>query len=153
MIPGSGRSPGEGNDYTFQYSCLESPMDRGRLQSMVCVWRGAGHKLSDTTERRTLSLNNSGSPLEPPSWCCLDALVPLKHCALAISLCSRLSSFCPASLQAVGCCSHVEENEVLIHALTRMSLGSVMMNERNHTHESHMLCGSICRKCPEQASL
>ena len=27
-IPGSGRSPGEGNGNTFQYSCLENPMDR-----------------------------------------------------------------------------------------------------------------------------
>ena len=29
LIPGSGRSPGEGNGNPFQYSCLESPMDRG----------------------------------------------------------------------------------------------------------------------------
>ena len=28
-IPGSGRSPGEGNDYPLQYSCLENPMDGG----------------------------------------------------------------------------------------------------------------------------
>ena len=28
LIPGSGRSPGEGNDYLLQYSCLESPMDK-----------------------------------------------------------------------------------------------------------------------------
>ena len=28
-IPGSGRSPGEGNVNPFQYSCLENPMDRG----------------------------------------------------------------------------------------------------------------------------
>ena len=28
-IPGSGRSPGEGNDYPLQYSCLENSMDRG----------------------------------------------------------------------------------------------------------------------------
>ena len=28
-IPGLGRSPGEGNGYTLQYSCLENPMDRG----------------------------------------------------------------------------------------------------------------------------
>ena len=28
-IPGSGRSPGEGNGYPIQYSCLENPMDRG----------------------------------------------------------------------------------------------------------------------------
>ena len=27
MIPGSGRSPGEVNDYPFQYSCLENSMD------------------------------------------------------------------------------------------------------------------------------
>ena len=27
-IPGSGRSPGEGNGNPLQYSCLESPMDR-----------------------------------------------------------------------------------------------------------------------------
>ena len=26
LIPGSGRSPGEGNDYPLQYSCLKNPM-------------------------------------------------------------------------------------------------------------------------------
>ena len=35
-VPGSGRSPGEGNGYPLQYSCLENPMDKepGRLQSI-----------------------------------------------------------------------------------------------------------------------
>ena len=28
-IPGLGRSPGEGNGNVLQYSCLESPKDRG----------------------------------------------------------------------------------------------------------------------------
>ena len=28
-IPGSGRSPGEGNGNPLLYSCLENPMDRG----------------------------------------------------------------------------------------------------------------------------
>ena len=28
-IPGSGRSPGEGNGNPLQYSCLENPMDGG----------------------------------------------------------------------------------------------------------------------------
>ena len=28
-IPGSGRSPGEGNGNPLQYFCLENPMDRG----------------------------------------------------------------------------------------------------------------------------
>ena len=29
LIPGSGRSPGEGNGNPLQYPCLENPMDRG----------------------------------------------------------------------------------------------------------------------------
>ena len=31
LIPGSGRSPREGNCKPLQYSCLENPMDRGAL--------------------------------------------------------------------------------------------------------------------------
>ena len=34
-ISGSGRSPGKGNDYPLQYSCLENPMDRGAWQAIV----------------------------------------------------------------------------------------------------------------------
>ena len=38
LIPGLGRSPGEGNGNPLQYSCLKNPMDRGgesgRLQTM-----------------------------------------------------------------------------------------------------------------------
>ena len=34
-IPGSGRSPGEGNGNPFQYSCLENPMDRGAWWATV----------------------------------------------------------------------------------------------------------------------
>ena len=29
LIPGSGRTPGEGNGNPLQYSCLQNPMDRG----------------------------------------------------------------------------------------------------------------------------
>ena len=29
LIPGSGRSPREGNGYPLQYSCLKNPLDRG----------------------------------------------------------------------------------------------------------------------------
>ena len=31
LIPGSGRSSGEGNGNSLQYSCLKNPMDRGGL--------------------------------------------------------------------------------------------------------------------------
>ena len=35
LIPGSGRSPGEGNGYPLQYSCLENSMDRGVCRATV----------------------------------------------------------------------------------------------------------------------
>ena len=35
LIPGSGRSPGEGNGNSLQYSCLGNPMDRGAWQAAV----------------------------------------------------------------------------------------------------------------------
>ena len=33
-IPGLGRSPGEENGYTLQYSCMEISMDRGAWQAI-----------------------------------------------------------------------------------------------------------------------
>ena len=45
MIPGSGRSPGEGNGEPLQYSCLESPMGRGALQATVHVVARVGQDL------------------------------------------------------------------------------------------------------------
>ena len=35
LIPGSGRSPGEGNGYVLQYSYLKNSMDRGAWQTSV----------------------------------------------------------------------------------------------------------------------
>ena len=34
-IPGLGRSPGERNGNTLQYSCLGNPMDRGTWQATI----------------------------------------------------------------------------------------------------------------------
>ena len=34
-IPGSGRSPGEGNGNPLQYPCLENPMVKGAWQSTI----------------------------------------------------------------------------------------------------------------------
>ena len=36
LIPGLGRSPGEGNGNPLQYSCLENPMDRRAWEAIVC---------------------------------------------------------------------------------------------------------------------
>ena len=52
LIPGSGRSPGEGNGNPPQYSCLENPMDRGAWWATYSSW---GRKELDTIERQTLS--------------------------------------------------------------------------------------------------
>ena len=35
LIPGSGRSPDEGNGLSLQYSCLGDPMDRGAWWATV----------------------------------------------------------------------------------------------------------------------
>ena len=35
LIPGSGRSPGEGNGYPLHYFCLRNPMDRSAWWATV----------------------------------------------------------------------------------------------------------------------
>ena len=35
LMPGLGRSPGEGNGNPLQYSCMGNPMDRGTRQATV----------------------------------------------------------------------------------------------------------------------
>jgi len=48
-IPGSGRSPGEGNGNPLQYSCLENPMDRGAWWATVHGVSKSWTQLSDLT--------------------------------------------------------------------------------------------------------
>ena len=43
LIPGLGISPEEGND-SFQYSCLENPLDRG-------AWWAIGHGVTKNLEK------------------------------------------------------------------------------------------------------
>ena len=50
LIPESGRSPGEGNGNSFQYSCLGNPMGRGAWQDTV----HGSEKESDMTEHRCM---------------------------------------------------------------------------------------------------
>ena len=44
LIPGSGRSPGKGNGYPLQYSCLGTLMDRG-------AWRATVHTVTKSRTR------------------------------------------------------------------------------------------------------
>ena len=46
-IPGSGKSPAEGNGNSLQFSCLENPMERGAWQTTVQgVAKGVRHNLA-----------------------------------------------------------------------------------------------------------
>ena len=54
-IPGSGRSPGEGNGNPLQYSCLENPMDGGDWWATVHGVAKSQTLLSDFTFTFTLN--------------------------------------------------------------------------------------------------
>ena len=49
LISGLGRSPEEGNGNPLQYSCLESPMDRGAWRAIVHGVAKSQTRLSDFT--------------------------------------------------------------------------------------------------------
>ena len=68
-IPESGRSPGGGNDYPLQYSCLGNPTDRG-------AWRATVHGVAKSQTRLSeLSAHTLLAHLL--HVCCLILLCPL----------------------------------------------------------------------------
>ena len=87
-IPGSGRSPGEGNGNPLQHSCLENPMNRGAWQAIVYGVAKSQTRLSDFTSLHFIyhnrhmlkvhglhSLESSNSePSFSKFWCCSNQL-------------------------------------------------------------------------------
>ena len=72
-VPGSGRSPGEGNGSPLQYSCLENPTDRGAWQASVHGVARVRHDLAtkppppeDKSPKQPYVLKSS--PRYPPSY-------------------------------------------------------------------------------------
>ena len=50
-IPGSEKSPGEGDSNPLQYSCLEKPLDRG-------AWRAVAHRITKSwTRLRSMAIH------------------------------------------------------------------------------------------------
>ena len=55
LIPGLGRSPGEGNGNPLQYSCLENPMDRGAWRATTRGVSRVSHDLATKPPPKTLT--------------------------------------------------------------------------------------------------
>ena len=66
-IPGSGRSPGEGNGNPLQYSCLENPMDGG-------AWWATVHGVTESVMTKQLHFHLR---LWFFQWSCMDVRVGL----------------------------------------------------------------------------
>ena len=63
-IPGSGRSPGEGNGNPLQYSCLENSMDRGAWQTAVHEFTMVTYVTHTHTHTHTCTLQINYLPLK-----------------------------------------------------------------------------------------
>ena len=78
LIPGLGRSPGEGNGYPLQSFCLENSMDRE-------AWRATAHGV---TKSHNWATNSLALTLQPRRVSALLGKVYLP------TLCSHLSGLC-----------------------------------------------------------
>ena len=56
-IPGSGRSPGEGNGNPLQYSCLENPTKEEPSGLHPMGFQRVGHNLATNTQTLLIGLN------------------------------------------------------------------------------------------------
>ena len=76
LIPGWGRSPGEGHSNPLQYCCLENPMDRGAWQATV-----PRIAKSPTPLKGLNASASTGSRAFGLQWlCCMDSVVAaLEH--------------------------------------------------------------------------
>ena len=90
-IPGSGRSPGEGNGYPLQYSCLEIPMDRGPWQATV----------HGVTKRHDWVTNSSTNTR------CMCVHVCVWNLVCMCNIGSLSPGICPQSLFEKGSCEAV----------------------------------------------
>ena len=66
LIPGLGRSPGEGNGNSLQYSCLENPMDRGACWATGCGVMRVGHYWATKQHQRQQHISSLPQPPCPP---------------------------------------------------------------------------------------
>ena len=88
-IPGSGRSPGEGNGNPLQYSCLGNPMDRG-------AWWATVHEVV------RVGLNLATQPPAPVTKSCPTLCDSTDYSTLDFSVLLNLPEFGQAHVHCIG---------------------------------------------------
>ena len=84
--PKSGRSPGEGNGYPLQYSCLEKSMDRGAWQATVHEVLESWTLLSDEHFHTFTTLFITPVPIKVPGFAFKETISSCIPRSLLISL-------------------------------------------------------------------
>ena len=83
LIPGLGRSPGEGNSNPLQYACLENSMDRGAWRATVHgvakSWVGLSDWVHTHTHTHTQSSNWQNYILKLWGHTLQYPVIPLSH--------------------------------------------------------------------------
>ena len=117
-IPGSGRSPGEGNGNPFQYSCLENPMDGGAWYATVHGVAKSRTRLGNFTFTFTWSLEVFHCTLLadavncPQQTICVPKSSPLvepRRVTTHPGFVTIVNAFC-TSLIINGCCCSVTKS-------------------------------------------
>ena len=119
-IPGSGRSPGEGNDNPLQYSCLENPMDGGAWQAAVHGISKSWTQLSNFTFFLSFTCSFRPVTFRTTKITQHDFLPPKKIALQVIKICSKHLLLC-------------DEVESISHkrCITRYSLTITKSKARN----------------------
>ena len=123
LIPGLGRSPGEGNSYPLQYSCLQNPMGRG-----ACVTDSLGSQ----RVRHNGATNTFTFHFQAFSVCCsiVDSQHPstkfCSHLPTLLALNLRGKAWKPQYMAGLDYCMSLRDRNRETHA---------------HTHRiSHLPC-------------
>ena len=110
LIPGSGRSPGRGNDSPLQYSCLENPHGQRSLAG-YSPW---GRKQLDMTTTTTFDLQQ----VIPKTTLAGSHPITLSGRDLLVHQLSVGAWLCLQAAQGCGCRPHMQGEEGRWHMLT-----------------------------------
>ena len=165
MIPGSGRSPGEGNGNPLQYSCLENSVDRGAWQATVHGIARVTHDLATKPpigEEYLYEVNLGHTPGEPANvgkglastfpylfWdLCLALLLPLEVLrlfqVLSLPLVFLHDSFCSVAQSCPSLCNPMSAAcQVSLSVTNTRSLLKLTSIESVMPSNHLILCGPL----------